>query len=579
MSLISAEGDFAFSAESGTVWMYDQNWYNNVDIVQDQVTPARDANPQSDGSVTAEINTEYSRGDHVHSLNVTTTIPPSDSTSGPVGSTNYYARNDHSHPFNTSTSILPQDSESGSVGTTNYYARNDHSHPINVQTNASIIPIVNSVSANETSAFFYVRYDHVLPQQLTYDGNVTTTKFIKTRKTANDILLANGDTTTLDNKLSRTYTGSGWIRLCMFPAGASVGNPFIEFKVYTMQYAFQTFRLQPNYTVIGINTVYGIFTAPAKVSSYNDIDIGENQLFHNHSRSDTSALYQSYVRLESVGTITIVLFDKSTYYPNRITEILIQDIVSVVASGTQIPITYNLTEGCIINKMLQVNPNGRTYSTYNNDIRIENYSTEQSSIYLGCSNSAINTTQAGQWEMSETRDKALTINPSSLRQVDNSIGLSINGCSSIIKFNGNELVNVGTDQTITGKKTFDSLKKTNGTNQQILLAYGSITLLLFAQREYYIAGTTQYIKLCTFNTYTTPYDISNEFTCNYCGGQCFTNRIFQSPTQGNSVIYFGVDSSQNYGTQANQCAGTDNANRELVISTDGNSLSFNGRIL
>ncbi|KAA6357365.1 MAG: hypothetical protein EZS28_047108 [Streblomastix strix] len=34
------------------------------------------------------------------------------------------------------------------------------------------------------------------------------------------------------------------------------------------------------------------------------------------------------------------------------------------------------------------------------------------------------------------------------------VGLSINGDSSIIKFNGNELVNVGTEQTITGKKTF-----------------------------------------------------------------------------------------------------------------------------
>jgi hypothetical protein len=48
-------------------------------------------------------------------------------------------------------------------------------------------------------------------------------------------LLANGDTTTIDAKLSRTYNGSagGWIRLCVFPAGASVGNPFIEFKVYS----------------------------------------------------------------------------------------------------------------------------------------------------------------------------------------------------------------------------------------------------------------------------------------------------------------------------------------------------------
>ncbi|KAA6356018.1 MAG: hypothetical protein EZS28_048455, partial [Streblomastix strix] len=69
-------------AESGTVWMYDQNWYNSEDIVPDQVTPASDATPLSDGTATAGISTEYSRGDHVHPLNITTTIPPSDSASG-----------------------------------------------------------------------------------------------------------------------------------------------------------------------------------------------------------------------------------------------------------------------------------------------------------------------------------------------------------------------------------------------------------------------------------------------------------------------------------------------------------------
>ncbi|KAA6388622.1 MAG: hypothetical protein EZS28_015852 [Streblomastix strix] len=61
------------------------------DIVPDQVTPANDATSLSDGTVTAEISTEYSRGDHVHPLNITTTIPPSDFASGSVGTTNYYA--------------------------------------------------------------------------------------------------------------------------------------------------------------------------------------------------------------------------------------------------------------------------------------------------------------------------------------------------------------------------------------------------------------------------------------------------------------------------------------------------------
>ncbi|KAA6388549.1 MAG: hypothetical protein EZS28_015922 [Streblomastix strix] len=174
----SAEGDFAFNAESGTVWMYDQNWYNSGDIVPDQVTPASDANLQPDGTATAEISTEYSRGDHVHPLNVSTTIQPSDSTSGSVGTANYYARSDHSHPTNVTTTIPPQDSASGAVSTTNNYARNDHFHLINVETNASNIPIVNGVGAIGSSAF-YASQNHIHPQQLTYDGNVTATKFIK----------------------------------------------------------------------------------------------------------------------------------------------------------------------------------------------------------------------------------------------------------------------------------------------------------------------------------------------------------------------------------------------------------------
>ncbi|KAA6398052.1 MAG: hypothetical protein EZS28_006422 [Streblomastix strix] len=172
-------GDFTFSAESGIVWMFDAAWCNSGYIVSDQVTLASDATPQSDGTTTAGFSTEYSRGDHVHQLNVTITIPPSDFASGSVGTTNYYARKDHSHLLNITTSIPPQDSADGSVDTTNYYARNDHSHPINVETNASNIPIINVVGVNGTSTF-YARQDHVHPQQLTYDGNITPTKFIKT---------------------------------------------------------------------------------------------------------------------------------------------------------------------------------------------------------------------------------------------------------------------------------------------------------------------------------------------------------------------------------------------------------------
>ncbi|KAA6363195.1 MAG: hypothetical protein EZS28_041278, partial [Streblomastix strix] len=451
----SADGDFAFSAESGTVWMYDTAWYNSGQVVPDQVSPASDAVPLVDNATgAAGISTEYARGDHQHPLQISSVLPSADTATGEVGTAATYARSDHTHHINLSNDVPLKDTGTGTAGTSNIYASATHQHPLNIDPTVANVPLVNATAAANGTSEFYSRNDHVHPQQLTYDGNITATKFIKTGGLATEILCANGDTTTIDSQLSRTYnsSGGGWIRLCVFPGGASVGNPFIEFKVYLQYNAVQTIRLVPYYTVNGINNIFGVFTAPTKLSNNYLIDQGVNQLFHTHTGSGTSAIYSAYVRIESTNSITIVVSDQSTYYTNRITEILTQDVVTTVSSATQIPITYDLGNGGIINNMLQVNPTGRSYTTYNNGIRIGNYS-NQSALYLGCDTTAINTTKAGQWEISKTDDNTLTINPSSLRQADHSVGLNINSDSSIIKFNGNELVNVGTDQTITGRKT------------------------------------------------------------------------------------------------------------------------------
>ncbi|KAA6392046.1 MAG: hypothetical protein EZS28_012429 [Streblomastix strix] len=218
----------------GPFWMFDSAYYYGGDIVSDQVTAASDTTPLSDGTATAGIRSENSCGDHVHSLNITTSIPPSDSASGSVGTKNYYARNDHSHPLNIRTSKSPHDSASGSVGTTNYYARNDHSHPINVQTNASIKPIVNGVGTNGTLAF-YDRNDQVHPQQLTYDGNIAATKYIKTGGTDNEILLTNGELkkVVLANKLYKVIDQPQYIKLCTFIALNSTSDNSIEFQLDT----------------------------------------------------------------------------------------------------------------------------------------------------------------------------------------------------------------------------------------------------------------------------------------------------------------------------------------------------------
>ncbi|KAA6401612.1 MAG: hypothetical protein EZS28_002854 [Streblomastix strix] len=175
----SANGDFAISAESGTVWMYDQNWYNSADIVTDQVTLASDATPFADsGTFVAGTSNEYSRRDHLHPLQVSTSLPGKDTSVGNVEYANTYAKSDNQHTIQTVDSISPAYTADGSYGTVDSYARNDHSNLFKVQTNASIILVVNDVGNNVTSAY-YSRHDHVHPQQLTYDGNIKATKFVK----------------------------------------------------------------------------------------------------------------------------------------------------------------------------------------------------------------------------------------------------------------------------------------------------------------------------------------------------------------------------------------------------------------
>ncbi|KAA6380034.1 MAG: hypothetical protein EZS28_024438, partial [Streblomastix strix] len=194
----SADGDFAFSAESGTVWIYGSTtgpihtpsneeesesesedngaingiWYNSGDIVPDQVSPASDAVPlNSIVNGSAGISTEYARGDHQHPLQISSTIPSADTETGNAGTSTAYARADHQHILNVSDIVLVADG-TASVGTSAAYARSYHQHPLNVDPNAANVPLVNATAAAVGTSDFYSRNDHVHPQQLTYDGNI-----------------------------------------------------------------------------------------------------------------------------------------------------------------------------------------------------------------------------------------------------------------------------------------------------------------------------------------------------------------------------------------------------------------------
>ena len=71
-ALPGTPNDYAYSAESGTVWIYQGNaWTNSGRPVPDQSTPASNSTPLMDGTASAGIAESYARGDHVHPTDTT----------------------------------------------------------------------------------------------------------------------------------------------------------------------------------------------------------------------------------------------------------------------------------------------------------------------------------------------------------------------------------------------------------------------------------------------------------------------------------------------------------------------------
>lgn len=72
-ALEATPNDFAYSAESGTKWVYDveNGWQDTGTPVPDQLTPASDATPLMNGEASAGQANEYARGDHRHPTDTT----------------------------------------------------------------------------------------------------------------------------------------------------------------------------------------------------------------------------------------------------------------------------------------------------------------------------------------------------------------------------------------------------------------------------------------------------------------------------------------------------------------------------
>ncbi|KAA6402836.1 MAG: hypothetical protein EZS28_001634 [Streblomastix strix] len=190
--------------------MYETNWYNNGDIVPDQITPASDNTPFADSEAgVVGIQNNYAGGDHQHPLQVSSVLPAKDTANCEESVANTYARSDHTHKINLNSSVPLKDTGTGTVGTSNIYDSDSHQHPTNVDPATANVPLVNATAAANCTSDYYCRNDHVHPQQLKYDGNITATKFVKTGGLATEILCINGDAINgvVDLASSQTITG------------------------------------------------------------------------------------------------------------------------------------------------------------------------------------------------------------------------------------------------------------------------------------------------------------------------------------------------------------------------------------
>ncbi|KAA6401113.1 MAG: hypothetical protein EZS28_003362 [Streblomastix strix] len=452
--LNSADGDFAFNAESGTVWMYSDEWYNSGDIVADQVTPASDAVPLVDsGAGFAGISNEYSRGDHQHRFQISSVLPSANTAEGQAGTAATYARSDHTHHVNLSYDIYLKDSGTGTACTSNIYACSQHQHPLNVDQTVANVPLVNAAAAVNDTSDYYCRNDHVHLQQLTYDGNITATKFIKTGGTNQQILLADG----INESLTDFNTSVAPRAYQIDPAD---GIYWLCFAVLTI----------PNYTSNGsygytmdINTTYVVdlfyqimcnlriqndYNRKFEVTQFGQVQTDFMICADTH---ETSLILRFYMKVFSDSTYILFNINLSQLSGSNVRDnFILQDNINQfniitdtlptgsLFTGTAIQTQFK-NQGGIIKGNTQINSSTGNYSE---GLRIANNNNNISAIYIGTS--SINTAGSidGQWSIFKKGNGTLNIERTADQNVANG-GLSISVDGNSLSFNGSVIAGSG----------------------------------------------------------------------------------------------------------------------------------------
>ncbi|KAA6389001.1 MAG: hypothetical protein EZS28_015472 [Streblomastix strix] len=416
--------------------MYDTTWYNSGQVVPDQVSPASDAVPLVDNATgAAGVSNEYARGDHQHPLQISSVLPSADTATGEAGTAATYARSDHTHHVNLSNDIPLKDSGTGTSGTSNIYASTVHQHPLNIDPTVANVPLVNATAAANGTSDFYCRNDHVHPQQLTYDGNITATKFIKTGGLATEILCANGDTTaisTIDSdsvkktgyleqsiagKLKRTDSTESFDDLTddQYTTKYTIQGAFVKKRGKTLQEIQGVLRhsgddeeSEDDEDYITRGTIYNQYVSKASPDTIIGRKIFKNDYFQIQPASSTNPLILfknnnnlieqminsneiilSMNTTDPAGTPLYINYrgtSLSTQYPNSK---LVQKYVLNAGSST--------SYAGVISGNVQINPS--SIGGYDDGLRISRTveNTGSVSIQLGCSRTSNSGSIDGQW--------------------------------------------------------------------------------------------------------------------------------------------------------------------------------------
>ncbi|KAA6383865.1 MAG: hypothetical protein EZS28_020608 [Streblomastix strix] len=359
---------------------------NNGDIVPDQVTPASDAIPSNsvvNGS--AGVSNEYTRGDHQPSLQISTVLPAKDTTNGEEGVATTYDRSDHTHHVNQSNDLPLKDTGTGTAGTANVYASATHQHPLNVDPTTANVPLVNATAAAYGTSDIYSRNNHVHPQQLTYDGNITATKFIKTGGLATEILCANGDMINgvVDIATDQTINGRKAFKNNQFETQLTAGTPLlINWRGSSLSSQFPESKLIQNYVLNA-----GTLTSFAGVTSGN-IQINPTatsyddglRIARSGENSGNSSIQLGCNRTYNTGLIEGQL---SIFTPPNTAVTNPQSLILAVASQAGDNIRDQTLAGIkTFHKLVQVIPSAN--GTFNEGIRISRHPSNQwSNIQFG----------------------------------------------------------------------------------------------------------------------------------------------------------------------------------------------------